>query len=60
MNRAVVRQSSATDLAIALVNRGLSISEAARQQGLAISTVRRALRRAGVAPKKPGRPQSEA
>jgi transposase-like protein len=50
------RQAKETLLALALVARGHTVSEAARRHGLSVSTVRRALRRAGEAPKAPGRP----
>lgn len=51
------RLSSATEQAIALVAAGThSISAAARECGLAISTVRRALRRQGEPPRKGGPP----
>jgi transposase len=49
------KQSKATELALALVARGHSVSEAARRHNLAVSTVRRALRRSGVEPLKAGR-----
>lgn len=49
------RRSSAVEGALRLVRGGLSISEAARQQGVAVSSVRRALRAEGVAPMAPGR-----
>lgn len=44
------RQSSATEAALADVRAGSSVMGAARKHGLAPSTVRRALRRAGVPP----------
>ncbi len=48
------RRSSAVETALRLVREGLSVSEAARQQGVAISSVRRALRAEGVPPLPPG------
>lgn len=49
------RQSKEVGLALALVERGHSVSDAARKHGLAVSTVRRALRRKGVGPLPAGR-----
>ena len=49
------RRSSAVETALRLVREGMSISEAARQQGVAVSSVRRALRADGVPPMAPGR-----
>jgi transposase len=51
------KQSRATELALALVARGHSVSEAARRHELAVSTVRRALRRSGEKPLPAGRPK---
>ena len=49
-------QSYAVDLALRLVARGYTISAAARRHGLAVTTVRRAMRRAGCVPLPAGRP----
>lgn len=53
------RPSREVGLALALVERGHTVTEAAKRHGLAVSTVRRALRRAGVAPLKAGRKARE-
>ena len=50
------RRSSAVEAALRLVRNGLSVSEAARRHGVALSSVRRALRADGVPPLAPGRP----
>jgi transposase-like protein len=51
------RQSQAVTLALKLVReRGYTVTAAAERHGLAVSTVRRALRSAGVEPLKRGRP----
>lgn len=50
------RQSQAVALALKLVQRGHTVTAAAKHHGLAVSSVRRALRAAGVAPLKRGRP----
>ena len=47
-------QSAATDRALALVAAGASVAEAAEQSGVADSTIRRALRGAGIPPRKAG------
>lgn len=44
------RESSAVEAAVNLVLAGTSVSAAAAHHGVAISSVRRALRRRGVAP----------
>lgn len=50
------RISAATERAmLAVRHHDLSISAAAREQGIAVSTLRRALRRTGAMPQKPGR-----
>jgi transposase-like protein len=51
------RQSQAVALALRLVERGHTVTEAAERHGVAVSSVRRALRAAGVAPLKRGRPK---
>lgn len=51
------RQSQAVASAVALVlKRGSSVTDAAAKYGVALSSVRRALRAAGVEPLKRGRP----
>ena len=53
------RQSAAVALALRLVReRGYTVTAAAARHKVAVSSVRRALRAAGVAPLKGGRPQS--
>lgn len=53
------RQSAACDAAIALYRAGgITITAAAKEAGVAVSTLRRALRRAGDGPAKPGKPAS--
>lgn len=50
------RISAATERALISVrHHDVSISQAAREQGIAVSTLRRALRRTGAEPQKPGR-----
>lgn len=50
------RVSAATERAmLAVRHHDVSISQAAREQGIAVSTLRRALRRTGAEPQKPGR-----
>jgi transposase-like protein len=50
------RQSQAVALAVRLVvERGYTATAAAERHGVALSSVRRALRSAGVPPMKPGR-----
>jgi len=51
------RPSANQGLAVRFVRDGLTVTEAARRTGLAVSTVRRALRARGVAPGRPGRPK---
>ena len=52
------RTCRAVELAVRLhLERGHSIAEAARRHGVALSSVRRALARAGVPPKPVGRPK---
>ena len=50
------RQSQAVALAVRLVQRGHTVTAAAEKHKVAVSSVRRALRAAGVAPLKAGRP----
>lgn len=53
------RQSQAVALALRLVReRGYTVTAAAERHGVAVSSVRRALRAAGVEPLKRGRPAS--
>lgn len=52
------RQSAATEVAVRLVARGYTLTLAANKAGVAISTLRRALRRAGEPPRKPGKPKT--
>ena len=44
------RQSSAVAAAVRMVQRGSSVTDAAAKHGVALSSVRRALRAAGVPP----------
>ncbi|MGE4243697.1 helix-turn-helix domain-containing protein [Ramlibacter sp.] len=54
------RQSQAVALAVRLVrDRGYTVTAAAKHHGLAVSSVRRALRAAGVEPLRRGRPKPE-
>lgn len=50
------RESAAVERALRLVVQGANISRAARACGIAVSTLRRALRRRGVPPLLGGRP----
>lgn len=50
------RPSAATEAALRMVARGATVTEAARRHKIALSTLRRALRRADVPPLSPGRP----
>lgn len=53
------RQSQAVALAVRLVrDRGYTVTAAAEKHGVAVSSVRRALRSAGVAPLRPGKPRT--
>lgn len=54
------RQTAAIELALAEVARGATASTAARMTDVAISTLRRALRRAAVPPLPRGRPAKQA
>jgi len=49
------RQSAATERALALIAEGMTAYAAAKQEGLALSTIYRALARARAAPKKTAR-----
>jgi transposase-like protein len=51
------RNASVTDAALKAVTRGTAtITQVAEKFGIAITTLRRAMRRAGEAPRLPGRP----
>lgn len=52
------RQSQAVALAVRAVLRGMTATAAAAKHGVAVSSVRRALRAAGVPALKGGRPKS--
>jgi DNA-directed RNA polymerase specialized sigma24 family protein len=53
------KQSAEAKRALKLVTKGLTPDEAGRRCGIQGSTVRRAMRRAGMKVKKPGRPKGD-
>jgi transposase-like protein len=54
------RPSAPTEAALRMVARGGTISEAARKHRIALSTLRRAMRRAELPPRTAGRPPDSA
>lgn len=52
------RQSQAVSLALRLVERGHTVTDAAKRHEIAVSSLRRALRRSGVPPLPRGRKSS--